>query len=52
MATGDIAAAIGRKAQDSTFKRALGMAEAREYVVKAKRGLYAAGKAQAAIDVS
>jgi hypothetical protein len=49
--TGEVALAVGRKADDSTFKRALKLAEDREFVAKIKRGLYGPGEKTAGLGV-
>jgi hypothetical protein len=49
--TAEIAAGVGREPQDSTFKRALGLAEERGHIAKVRRGIWAAGKAQAGLNV-
>jgi hypothetical protein len=43
LATEDIAKGVGKRSQDSTFKRALKLAAERDYIGKVKRGVYAAG---------
>jgi hypothetical protein len=50
LTTAAVAKALDRDAQDRTFKRALAAAVEREFVTKAKRGLYSPGKV-AVLDV-
>ncbi len=51
MSTAAVAAAVGRDAQQPTFKRALTAAVEAGLVTKPSRGRYAAGSVQAGIDV-